>query len=516
MQLRVVMVGLAAALCAPRFASADPPPTEWSPAVEEARKPHHLRSLWQMGAGLALGTGGYWLLKQQNAVDWDNPRPLSRFDGSAWVFDNNSLGVNFLGHPYTGGFAYALARGNHQSVAGAFAYSFLTSLAWELAIEFKEKVSVNDVLVTPGAGLPLGEALHKLGLYLDTGHHDSLAVEVLRVLFGTGVTLDRALDGRTPPHVRARDALGFSSAIWHEFKVDYGAAVVEAPGAREYARAHGGFALRFVTLQGYGTPGAFGRGFHGAQRSDLSVDVEGSRYGWGLSAEADTWLAGYHAQSLAGRGRALYGEALTVGTSVGFLYLRSSANRYGAVEEAVSRPGPDLSYHAPHCREQYGAFQLPGLAVSLRLLRRWGSVEAEARLQPSFAGLGAPAFYDWAADHPEERSKHVLHRQGYFYGWGGAAHLSASAALGPLKADFELTYGAYRSQDGWDRRQEELTRDVPVTGDFLAYRGQLGVMPSAATTIGLAVGVRRFRSAVEGYELTARGVERGLSASIVF
>lgn len=517
MRRGVVTVGLGAALCVSGVARAEErPPSEWSPTVEEARAPHHGRSLWQMGAGLAVGTGAYWALKNRNVVDWDDPSPLSRFDGSAWVLDNNSIGVNFLGHPYTGGFSYALARGNHQSAAGAFAYSFLTSLLWELVIEFKEKVSVNDVLVTPGAGLPIGEALHKLGLYLDTGHHDSALVDVLRTILGTGVTLDRRLDGRAPPRVESRDSLGFSSKIWHEFRLDYGASALKSAGVSEYARFHGGVSARLVTLEGYGRPGAFGRGFHGAELSELAVHAEASRHGWGLFAQADTWLAGYHAQSLALRGAELGGESLTVGTSLGFDYLRSSANRDGAVEAAVAAPRPELSYHAPNRREQYGALQLPGIALSGRVLRRWGSLEASGRLQPSFAGLGAAAFYDWASDHPQERSKHILHRQGYFYGWGGAAHVSARLAVGPLRGSFELTYGAYRSQDGGDRRPEQLTVDVPVLGDFLSYAGRFGVAPSPSTSVALTVGVRRFRSEVEGYERHARTVERGLVASWVF
>ena len=136
-------------------------PQEWTPQAEARLAPHHARSFLELDGGLSLGTLGYWLLMNRNVADWDNPRPQQRFDGSAWVLDNNSIGVNFLGHPATGGVSYSFARANHHGVAGAFAYSFLTSFLWEFVIEFKEKVSVNDVVVTPGAGLPLGEFFYK-------------------------------------------------------------------------------------------------------------------------------------------------------------------------------------------------------------------------------------------------------------------------------------------------------------------------------------------------------------------
>jgi hypothetical protein len=518
----LVAAGVAGVVAAPgRSALAQTRPTEpapvaWSPKDEAGLAPHHARAFLEMGGGLLLGTAGYWLLMKRNVADWDNPRPWSRFDGSAWVLDNNSIGVNFLGHPATGGLSYSFARANHHSVLGAFGYSFLTSFIWELVIEFKEKVSVNDVLVTPSAGLPLGEFFYKLGLYLDTGHQNSWAADVARWTLGTGVALDRRLDGRAPPRVSTRDNLGFSREIWHEFGVRYGVLEVQAPRELRYARYELGVAGRLVTLQGYGRPRSMSRAFWGAELSSFALQAELSRYGTGLLVSADTILAGYHAQRFRRVGERMQGESLTVGTSAGYDYLRSSANRYGSVEEAVSLPEPELAYHDPNRREQYGAWQLPGLAAEFRALRAGVAWEGSARIQPSFAGIGAEAFYPWAAENLDQRTKHILHRQGYFYGWGGALNVSTKLALGPLRAGFELMYGAYRSQDGLDRHPEQLTTDVPAIGDVLRYAGSLGIAPTPGLSLGLELGVRRFRSNVGGFELTARSVQRGLRAQWVF
>ncbi|HVY27404.1 MAG TPA: DUF3943 domain-containing protein [Polyangiaceae bacterium] len=485
---------------------------EWSPRDDEALPSHHLRSWAEMGGGLLLGTAGYWALMRRNAADWDNPRPLSRFERSSWVLDNNSIGVNFLGHPASGGLSYSFARANHYGVPASFAYSFTTSFLWEFIIEFKEKVSFNDVLVTPGAGLPLGEFFYKLGLYLDSGHHDSWGYDVARALLGSGVALDRWLDGRPPPKVATRDNLGFSAAIWHDFSARYGATEVSSAGESSYARYSAGVTGRLVTLEGYGKASSFGRGFYGAELSSFELEAEASRYGWGLWSAADTMLAGYHAQRFVQRPSGLSGGSVSIGTSVGFAYLRSAANRYASVEAAVSKPGSDLSYHVPNRREQYGAWQLPGLALDVRLLGSWGSFEASARVQPSFAGVGAVAFYDWSAENPDAVSKHILHRQGYFYGWGGVGTLSARLALGVFRGGVELLYGAYDSQDGWDRHPEQLSVDVPARGDIWRYRASLGVAPRPDLTVAFELGKRRFHSEVAGFERTARATERGVSA----
>jgi hypothetical protein len=491
---------------------------EWTPADEQRLSPHHARSFLEMGGGLALGASAYWIFQDRNVADWDNPRPEERFQAAAWILDNNSLFVNYLGHPLTGGLSYSFARANHHGVLMSTGYSFVTSFLWEFVLEFKEKVSINDVIVTPGAGLPIGEFVYKLGLYLNTGAGASTAVDVARWTLGTGVALDRSWDGRGAPPVRRRDNLGFSRAIWHEFVAKYGVAAVTTPQRDDYARYRVGMSGRLVTLPGYLSARSFGRPFHGADISDLSLEVEASRYGAGVLMNADTMLVGYHAQQLERAGTGLRGVAVTVGSSIGFGYLKSSANRYHQVERAVAQqPQPKVSYHVPQRAEQWGAFNMPGVAVDFRAQGGVAAFTLSGRTAPSFGSVGAAAFYDFTAANSGEKSKHILHRQGYFYGWGVASSLNARLSLGPWRAGFELGYATYASQDGWDRHMEQLTVDVPAQGDVLSYRTSLGVEPGGrGVSLGLDWGVRRFHSQVGGFERTARSVERGISARWAF
>jgi hypothetical protein len=274
---------------------------------------------------------------------------------------------------------------------------------------------------------------------------------------------------------------------------------------------------RLATLPGYLSARSFGRAFYGAEISDLSLAVEASRYGAGVLMNADTVLVGYHAQQLERVGTELRGLALTVGSSIGFGYLKSSANRYHQVEQAVAQPQPKLSYHVPQRAEQWGAFNLPGVALDFWAQNGWASLRLSGRSAPSFGSVGAAAFYDFSAANLQEKSKHILHRQGYFYGWGVASSLDARLSLGPWRAGFELGYATYASQDGWDRHIEQLTVDVPAQGDVLSYRTSLGVEPGArGLSLSFDWGVRRFHSQVGGFERTARSVERGISGRWAF
>jgi hypothetical protein len=236
-----------------------------------------------------------------------------------------------------------------------------------------------------------------------------------------------------------------------------------------------------------------------------------------LRLSGDTIVAGYHAQSMRRQGSAVRGAAVTVGSSLGYEYFRSAANRYQSVEEAFAQPEPKLKYHVPSRREQWAAFNLPGIAADFRGAFDGGALSVAGRAAPSFGSLGAAAFYDWTAANPAEKSKHILHRQGYFYGWGLATSLDARLALGALRAGFELSYATYAAQDGWDRHPEQLTVDVPVQGDVLMYKGSLGLAPALTPlSMSLELGVRQFRSRAGGFERTARAVERGIGARWTF
>ena len=490
---------------------------EWTPAAEDELEPHHTRSAIEMGAGLAAGSVLYWLMMDRNIADWDNPTPEERFDGTAWRLDNNSLAVNFIAHPMMGGAAYSFARANHQSPLGSFGYSFLTSFIWEFVLEFKEKVSVNDVVVTPVAGVPIGEFFYKLGLYLGSAEQPSAGMQALQWSLGTGVALDRALDGRDAPTIRARDELGLASAIWHDFELGYRAAAVSSPGSPDYLRHDVAVRAKLVTLPGYLRARSFGRFFHGAELSDFAIGTELSAHGGGMTMSSDTLLAGYHAQRMDGPALAPRGHAVTAGVSVAYSYLKSRANDYRPFDEAVVLPAPDLSYHIPKHAEQYSALHLPGAALDWHLHAPEVALSLAARAHPDFAGLSAPAFYDWAAANLDEKGKHILHRQGYFYGWGASGSLSASLRLGPLRLEAEVFHGRYWSQDGLDRHIERVTVDVPASGQVLFYHGSIGVKPPLLPLVlGADFGVRRFQAEVGGYERVGRISHHGFVARYSF
>jgi hypothetical protein len=287
--------------------------------------------------------------------------------------------------------------------------------------------------------------------------------------------------------------------------------VVRSPHSDPYFAQRLGIGARFVTLPGYLGPKSFGRGFYQAEFSDFVLQSEVSGHGAGVDVQSDTLLAGYHTQSMRGGYYRPSGVAATFGVSLRYRFLRSKANSMVQFRQAAALPSPDLSYHVPTRAEQYSALHLPGAAFDWQARLPALEVSLRARAQPSFAGFGAPAFYDYAASHLEQRSKHILHRQGYFYGWGGAYSLAGRMRLGPANVTGHASYAGYVSQQGLDRHIERVTDDVRARGQLLEYGAGVALSPPRLpVSLGLGFDVRSWRSEVAGFERRGRAVAHRL------
>jgi hypothetical protein len=460
------------------------------------RDGHHERVLIGIGVGLAVGSFAYWIDQDRNVADWDDPSLEARFTGDAWRFDNNNLYTNFLLHPLSGGGAYNLARANHLGWPAAVGYASLSSFLWEWVLEFKEQVSVNDSIATSFGGVPLGEFFYKLGLYLDSADRPSVALRAARLVLGTGVQLDRFVDGDEARVPRARDSLGLTSAIWHDFAFRYTLSASRGATSRESSVHDLGFSGRLVSIPGYLRPGDFGFLFQRADVTSLEVWSEGSTHGAGMGVYADTMLVGYHAQQVGGTREVPHGYAATVGTSLAYRFLDSAAHGFA---------------------EKLSVIHFPGLAFDWSAVAEHIGLHVSARTNLDFAALGTPAYADWAEANPDERGKAILRRQGYFYGFGGSASATGKLELGPVRIGGDVYYGRYRSQEGLERHPEKMTVDVPADGSVMIARASLGVAPPGLPIeVGVRTGVRRWKTQVGGFPERRTAMDQGLSVTAAF
>lgn len=316
---------------------------------------------------------------------------LKKITGQAISFDANSISTNFVGHPLAGTGYYLAARGNRLPAWTSGLYAAAASTAWEL-VEYRENLSVNDMLVTPLAGIAIGETLWQFG---DLSERAGLPALSWVVNFPR--RFHDWIDG-----VPTQPAPGPAR---HEMRLATSAGSLSVPGAERalpVARfAVGGFLLR---ARGYGEAGrdevALGDG------GGASFLVEGTTSRAGAidgRFAVRAVLAGLYARDLAADGGGLSGHDLLVALTAGY---RADMHLYRGAPDRIDRlmlveaPGLGLSWR-PH---------LGGLRLEVRL-----------DLAPAFGGVTPAALPAWLGSNPGDALSSVTRLHGYAFTWGGVA-----------------------------------------------------------------------------------------------
>lgn len=460
-------------------------------SLDEYRPPERWRAAFEMSLGLIGGTVWYWI-DDRNVLDWDRPSLEQRLNGEAWRFDNNGAAINFLFHPLAGGGFYAVGRANHLGVAEAFLYGLGASSLWEYVIEFKERVSINDMIVTPVAGMPIGEFGHKLARYVNDVPARNVSEKVTQWSLGPFVRIHQAVDGYDPPANAPRDALGFSESIWHEFNATYHVGRVIHDSGASWTAQEVGFDGLLVSLPGFRRPVTLERWFWGAEVSRLAFDFAHQRGELDGELFSETLLAGWYNQRWAQPRR---GTAWTVATSLGYHYRHS---------------------HAFGFDDRQGIVHFPGAAIDLFVRNGGLHLDASVRAHADFAGVSTVSYPSWRMLNEDDRVKTIVERERYFYGWGGSAALWGTLGLDPLWARGEVRFGRYQSQQGLDRNQEAVTHDVELSETIREYDVTLGLRPMPLLGLGLRRRVRHRLSRTEQTSTNQMAEELGLMLEVAF
>ncbi len=417
----------------------EPDVVELKPEAPQPEK-HYLRTAIVEAIALGGGASWYWLDRERQVADWDFPSLRERFTLDVMRYDNNPFHVNFAWHAGNGAGFHVMARVNGLSLWESVGVGALSSLTWEYVLEYREKVSVNDLIFTTGAGIPLGEFLHVMGRFF---HEDDQASEwaAARWTAGLPMAIARTLDGEHAADLTDADP------IWHEMHAGYDLGISStnlSDGNEDHTLHSLHLDGRFVRMPGYLEQGVWSRSFSKAEFTHASMDISGARGGSGFKLFADTTLLGWYSQQM--HGREFLSNATMIGVSMAYRYRREQIRGWD---------------------DRVGVFHMPGLAADAHLRWREFSLDASARVHADFAGVNALSNDDWNAGHPDEHGKAILRKMGYYYGFGGSVALDAELRYRSLVVGGSLWAGRYKSDEGLDRTQEIVTLDQSSRDDVL-------------------------------------------------
>jgi hypothetical protein len=458
------------------------------------REPHWLRAAVEMAALVGLGTAYYWADPLANAEDWDDPTVGEKLRFEAVRFDNNLTSTNHILHPGAGAALYGFSRVNGLSPYAALGYTAASSVIWEYALEWREKASINDMIFTQFGGMALGEFFFRLGDYANRSHRGGGAGnKIARYTIGLPQYVHDAIDGRKlPTRDLPPDSLGFSSAYWHRFGLGYTLLSFEND-AESSGVAHAlSVSGQLVALPGHLRPGRFSLFFDEGNFTEASLYL--SFHGPGLAeadARASAVLLGHYGQDMdLRRGHA------------GFIGIDSSMRYYDSWR--LGR------------RDHFAIAHLPGPRGALWV--RSGQWLARAGLEAhvDFAAVRPLAFPRWSERFGNDGVKTVLIKEGYSFAWGGSTRARLDVTHGAFGSGGAASLGRYRSIQGIDRHQEQVTRDVATTDDIVELDVWGGVRPTPAVELRLEANWLTRRGSMGPVEDSRWDRRVGLSLSHVF
>src|SRR5262249_10183945 len=136
---------------------------------------------------LGLVSSFYWG-KQIAAADYHYDVSFhtlkKKFAGETILFDADPFNTSsFPGHPLSGAYYYLIARNHHLSRLESWLWSLGLSALNQFFIEFREVTSLNDLVTSPVAGAPIGEAMYALSRYLRCStNKETLGYQLLAAL----------------------------------------------------------------------------------------------------------------------------------------------------------------------------------------------------------------------------------------------------------------------------------------------------------------------------------------------
>lgn len=416
----------------------------WGRYLQESpRHLHWARAIIEIAS--VLGAGGIWYYVDiaVNQKDWQYTYDWTGFRKKfteGFRFDDNPIYLNSPGHPLAGAFYYSFARSSDFTSLESFLIGFAAASLWEVLVEYREVISYNDLVFTPVAGAAIGEVMYQLAGFFSRGRN-TLTHRTLAAIFGGPNRFNQWLDRNHPHTLGELDESGFDSSVWHQFDL-YGGAVSNNHGQKWI---NIGVETQLVSIPGSGHPGEVNRFLTDTTFTQLLLEAglgEEGIYEFKFFAKA--MFAGYYRQSLRTDERSgLRGYSFLIGPAT-------------AYEHSIHRT------QQGHL-DTLAIVNVLGPSMELNVVVRGVKIRAVMDVYGDFAIVRSMALEPYAELHGLDGAKSVLQEQKYYYAFGLTAHAATSVTYGPVTAGVEYRIDSFRSIEGHDRNQEEVTDDFALS-----------------------------------------------------
>jgi hypothetical protein len=421
------------------------------------------RYFLELGVVSVIATIRYWTEYHEWIEDWQyelNCEDQYRrfFTTEAIRFDSNAYKVNWA-HVMGGAAYYQFARTSYLTPVESLLTAFGASLVYEYVTEWREVISVNDMILATAGGYSLGETWFQLSNHFH--HQKSPGLRALGFM-NPILKLNKWMDRKNPA------SKVYINPDWHAFVLSAGYWHSTSAGGKAFGAGYIGFDTQIIRLPEYGRPGVFRKTLRDTSLSEIAVDValrqrrsadEDLRTGMAEEVNFFTRVVGLasYRQNIDELGR---GYMLSIGLGSALTYLRKRPVVYDSRGIQVRLDPPPAT--PTDFRDKMTVTHIVGPVIDWTRFLRGLKIRVVADAFLDFALMNAYAFNAYSAVHPIEGLKTTLSYYGYHYAFGASVSGRVDLDWRALWLRGLVSYHFWDSVEGLDRFQADLLDDGNV------------------------------------------------------
>jgi hypothetical protein len=449
---------------------------QWQKFKIKKPKKRFGRAVLEGLAHFAYATTSYWIRKDVMMEDWeylftweDQKKRFLFIDGMR--FDSNTFQFNWT-HAGAGAIYYNYARANRLNPLESFLYSFGASYFWEFVIEFREVVSINDVISTPMGGISIGESLFQLGR-LFRGKRPTILNKIARFLSNPVLSLNGWLDRK-----KFKNQYAFDIDYWSDSRVFIGPRFDTYPGSDANSFLQLGFESQINLIPGYGQPEVSSRAIKHTVFTEFNIGGTFTKKGlYEFNIFAKSVLLGYFKQNI----HPAKSHANTYNPNdrdnnmngsddetapynheeyVGYSLFWGLASCFDAFKKdpiiTAEMAGDENKVDFPERMDKYCIINLLGPTVDFSLFHKDLKVRLVADAYGDFSLIHSLAFKKYSQLNEFGQTKSTLENHGYYYALGITLSSMLQVNYSNLEIKGIFKYHYFDSIEGLDRFQKDM------------------------------------------------------------
>jgi hypothetical protein len=461
------------------------------PGSAKRRKPRFKRALLQNLGHFAYATASYWIRKDVMMEDWeylftwkDQKKRFLFIDGMR--FDSNTFQFNWT-HNLAGAIYYNYARANHFNKTGSFLFSFGASYFWEFVIEFREVVSINDMISTPVGGMSIGESMFQLGRFFRS-RKPTFLNKILRFLSNPVLSLEDWLDKK-----RVTNLYAFTDDYWYDFRLALGPRFDTLPGWDSNSFLNVGFESQIINIPEYGKPGISNKSIKNTVFTEFDISGTFNKNGlYEYNIFAKTVLFGHFRQNIRTADPAAdedemghgFLEDINGSDRVGYSFFLGAASAFELIENNVVMlpddqdqiPGTGDINALPDRADRYAVLNLLGPTFDLTIFNKNLKLRFAADAYGDFSLIHSHVFKEYKKLATFGQTKATLENHGYYYALGITLSSMLQVNYSNLEFRGKVRYHYFDSIERLDRFQKDILDedDFDLKDQRLTYNLSLG------------------------------------------